>query len=178
MPRPVLLVRPREGKPDLGREPRLKSILVPLDGTPLAEQVLEPAVALGKLFDAEFTLVRVDKPVVRPRYLPDGGTALGLTHSVLEQVQDLQRRSREESQKYLDGVAARLAARGFRVHTRVVIDEQPAPGILLEAEARRADLVAIETHGRRGLSRLVLGSVADKVVRGGAVPVLLHRPAQ
>jgi nucleotide-binding universal stress UspA family protein len=175
-PLPVLLVRPQEGKADFQRESQLKSIVVPLDGSPLAEQVLEPALAVGKLFDAALTLVRVDRPVVRPTYLPEGSSILGLTHSVLEQVQELQHRAQEESQKYLEGVAAKLAARGFRVHTRVVIDEQPAAGILLEAQARHADLIALETHGRRGLSRLIRGSVADKIVRSGIVPVLLHRP--
>lgn len=177
-PRPVLLVRPHEGKPDLTREPAFRSIVVPLDGTPLAEQVLEPAMAIGKLHEATFTLVRVNKPAVRPSYLPEGSTIVGLTHSVLEQIHEVQQQAQEEAQRYLDTVAAKLVQRGFRVHTRVVIDEQPAVGILLEAQACHADLIAMETHGRRGLSRLFVGSVADKVVRGGVVPVLLHRPEQ
>jgi nucleotide-binding universal stress UspA family protein len=133
LPRPVLLVRPHEGKPDLGRQPELKSIVVPLDGTPLAEQVIEPALELGKLFNAEFTLLRVNKPVLRPSYLPDGSTVLGLGHSVLVQVNDLQREAQEDARKYLNGVAAKLAERGFAVQTRVVINEEPAAGILQEA---------------------------------------------
>jgi nucleotide-binding universal stress UspA family protein len=58
------------------------------------------------------------------------------------------------------------------VRTRVAIDEEPALSILLEANASYADLIAMESRGRRGLFR---GSVADKVVRGAGVPVLLHR---
>jgi len=69
-----------------------------------------------------------------------------------------------------------MQASGFQVLTRVVIDEQPAVGIMLEAQIRHADLIAMETHARRGLSRLILGSVADKIIRGGALPVLVSRP--
>jgi nucleotide-binding universal stress UspA family protein len=75
-------------------------------------------------------------------------------------------------------VAARLRAQGARVRTDVMLEQRPAAGILAEADATQADLIAIETHGRRGLARLFLGSVADKLVRTGAVPVLLHHSAR
>jgi nucleotide-binding universal stress UspA family protein len=178
MPRPVLLVRPPEGKCNFRRLPELKSILLPLDGTALAEQAIEPALALGRLFDATYTLVRVNKPVIRPTYLPEGTSTSALAHGVLEQIEGLHRQAKKEAKGYLDGVAAKLAARGFTVDTQVIIDEKPAAGILAEARARHADLIAMETHGRRGLSRLLLGSVADKVVRGSVIPVLLSRPAK
>jgi nucleotide-binding universal stress UspA family protein len=61
----------------------------------------------------------------------------------------------------------------MNVHTEVVQDGPPASGILQFAEDRHADLIAIGTHGRGGLSRAVLGSVADKVVRGAHCPVLV-----
>ena len=60
----------------------------------------------------------------------------------------------------------------------MVVDQQPGAAIVHEAATPAADLVALETHGRRGLSRLILGSVADKVIRGAAVPVLVHKPKQ
>jgi nucleotide-binding universal stress UspA family protein len=62
------------------------------------------------------------------------------------------------------------------VQTRVVSHEQPAAAILNDASAHGADLVALATHGRGGLKRLLLGSVADKVLRGGTTPVLVCRP--
>lgn len=173
---PILLIRPTEGKPELARKAELKSILVPLDGTAMSEQVLEPVLTLGKLFGSEVVLLRVIKPVLRPSYLPQGGTILGVTQSVLEQIHLMQRQAQEEAQKYLNSVAARVAERGFTVHTRVVIDEEPAAGILLEAQGRHVDLIALETHARRGLPRILLGSVADKIVRVGTVPVLLNHP--
>jgi nucleotide-binding universal stress UspA family protein len=174
---PVLLVRPGEGKPDLRREAPLKSIAVPLDGTPLAEEAIEPALALGKLFDAEFTLVRVYRPPIRPSYLPGGVDSLG-TPLASKQLQEIQRRDQDEAQKYLDGIASQLTAQGARVRTQVVMEEEPAAGILAGVEASHAGLIALETHGRRGLARLFLGSVADEVVRHGEVPVLLHRAAR
>ena len=59
----------------------------------------------------------------------------------------------------------------------MLIDRSPAGGILAEATARHADLIALETHGRRGLARLLFGSVADDVLRGGEAPVLVHHHA-
>lgn len=177
MPRPVLLVRPPEGKPDLKRLPQFKSILIPLDGTPLAEQVIDPAVALGQHFGAEYTLVRVNLPVLRPTYLPEGSGMFGITHGVLENITLLQRQALEESTHYLRGVAEKLKARGLRVNTRVLVDEEPAVALLAEAQARGADLIAMETHARRGLSRLINGSIADRIVRAATMPVLLNRPA-
>ncbi len=150
MPRPVLLVRPPEGECDFRRFPELRSILLPLDGTPLAEQVIEPTLGLGQFFDATYTLVRVDNPMTQ--------------------------QAQKDSKTYLEEVAAQLATRGVSVNTQLVIDEEPAAAILAEARARQASLIAMETHGRGGLSRLLLGSVAEKVVRGSVVPVLLNRP--
>lgn len=178
LPRPVMLIRPHEGKPELHHEFDLGNIVLPLDGGPLAEKILEPALELGKLFESTLTLVRVIKPAIRPSYLPDGATIQGLTHSVLEQIHELQKQAQDEAQAYLDALAEKLRQRGFKVQTRVVVDEQPAVGIMLEAQIRHAGLIAMETHGRKGLSRLLLGSVADKIVRGGVVPVLLNRPIE
>jgi nucleotide-binding universal stress UspA family protein len=103
---------------------------------------------------------------------------LGLTHSVLEQAQARQRERQEEAQTYLEHLAQRVASKGCRLQTRVVIEERPDTGILQEEQVGDADLIAMETHGRHGLSRLLLGSVADQIVRGGIVPVLLHRPGR
>ena len=72
--------------------------------------------------------------------------------------------------------ADRLRGRGLHVQTRVAEAETPAPAILDAAKEVGADLIALATHGRRGIKRLLLGSVADKVVRGGGLPVLLLRP--
>jgi nucleotide-binding universal stress UspA family protein len=77
----------------------------------------------------------------------------------------------------LHGVAERLRARSVSAQTCVVVGENPAEAILDVVRTRGLDLVALETHGRRGLNRLLLGSVADKVVRGASTPVLVDRAA-
>lgn len=173
---PLLIYRPQDGAADFARAFDLKRILVPLDGSPLAEQILEPAVSFAALFGAELLLAQVVQPVLRPVYAPDGSTAVALAHSgELENIPALQERLVDEARTYLLRLAASLRGRGARVDTTVVVEEQPAVGLLREAQAKRAGLIAMETHARRGLARLFLGSVADKVVRAGAVPVLLGR---
>jgi nucleotide-binding universal stress UspA family protein len=176
LPRPVLLVRPGEGQADLKRDPDLRTILLPLDGTQLAERIITPAVELGKLFESAFVLVRIVRPVLRPSYLPEGGTLQGLAHSAVEEIQVAQKRLEEEAQGYLDDVADAFRKQHVRVSTRVLVDDEPAAAILREAQHRNAGLIAMETHGRRGLARLFSGSMADKIVRAGTVPVLLNRP--
>jgi nucleotide-binding universal stress UspA family protein len=178
LPIPVLLVRPAEGSVDLDAPPAIESILIPLDGSPLAEQIIEPALALGGILGAAFTLVRVISPGVRLDYAPENMALERLADDVLERSRACQDRLRAEAQAYLDSIAALLRSQNLRVETCVVADEQPAVGILREAAVFRADLIALGTHGRRGLARLLLGSVADKVVRGGHLPVLLRRPTQ
>jgi nucleotide-binding universal stress UspA family protein len=155
---PLLLVRPGQEALDLGREVVLRHVLVALDGTPFAERVLGPAEALVRTMDADCTLVRAVPAAP--------ASAGGVT------VAD---RLRREADEYLQAVAGRLRAGGLRVQTRVAAGAQPAAAILQEAAG--FDLVALESHGRGGLSRLLLGSVADKVVRGSEVPVLVCRAA-
>ena len=83
---------------------------------------------------------------------------------------------RAEAQTYLDQVADRLRGHGQVVETRIVLGP-PAITILDYAHEHAADLIAMATHGRGGVARMLLGSVADKVVRGSGTPVLLRRPA-
>ena len=174
---PLLLVRPEADAPDLDREPDLTRMLLPLDGTPLAEQILEPAVALAGLIPgAEVILVRAIHALVPAEAVPDTRDSEKEARTLVGQLDAMQARLREEAQRYLDGVAGRLQARGLRARTEVVAEDHPAVAILREAERQRAGVIALETHGRRGLARLILGSVADKVVRGAHVPVLVHRP--
>jgi nucleotide-binding universal stress UspA family protein len=166
-PMPILLLRPRETPPDLEQMPEIKHILVPLDGSALAERILPPATALGALTNAAFTLLHVialdavagyamDWPIVRS----EAGTLAA---------------RRAAAQTYLDRVAERLGAQSLAVHT-AVIGGQPAPAILEYAGDHAIDLIALATHGRSGAARILLGSIADKIVRGATTPVLLYRP--
>jgi nucleotide-binding universal stress UspA family protein len=176
LPMPLLLLRPGDAELKLTREPLLKHILIPLDGSPLAEQILEPAVALGSLVGADCTLVRVIKPMtVAGVELPAPSPSL-FGQTLLEQLKLLHEQELTDAREYLDYIAERLRARSLRVQTRVAVHEKPAVAILDEIRTHPVDLVALATHGHGGLTRLFLGSVADKVVRAGNVPVLIHRP--
>ena len=78
---------------------------------------------------------------------------------------------------YLEKMAQKLKSQGHRAEIRVIVNEQAAVALLDTAKQVQADAIALCTHGRRGLSRLFLGSVADKILRGALLPVLIHRPA-
>jgi nucleotide-binding universal stress UspA family protein len=176
---PLLLVRPDEQPVALEREPELGKVVIALDGTPLAEQVIEPAVTLAGLMpSASVTLMRAIHPVVPIDTTPDVPETESEARHLVEQVQQMQAKLRSDAESYLEGVAGRLRGRGLAVQTEVVVEDQPAAAILHEAEKTRAGLIAVATHARRGLSRLMLGSVADKVVRGAHTPVLVYHPKQ
>jgi nucleotide-binding universal stress UspA family protein len=167
---PILLVRPRETASELRGEPALRHILIPLDGSALAEQMVRPAVALGTVMQADYTLFQVVPHVRLPGFDPTGSELSETTEP------PLLGQHRREAEYYLDQIADGLRAQGRRVQTRVVVHPHAAAAILEEVQARGIDLLALATHGRGGLPRLLLGSVADKVLQGAAIPVLLYRP--
>jgi nucleotide-binding universal stress UspA family protein len=167
LPMPLLLLRPQEPAPEMGREPTIKYILLPLDGSEAAEQVVEPAAALGTLMQAEFTLLRVVNPVAP---LTDVGSG-----SPSQSSQTREEQLQAEAQAYLDRVAEQLQARSLPVQTRVVVHEHPAVAILNE-HTHDIDLMAFTTRGHRALPWLFLVSTADKLLRGASTPVLVQRP--
>ena len=165
---PLLLVRPAEGSPDLSSDPAPRRILVPLDGSRFAEHVLPMAVAVGELCGSEYRLLRVVPPVRMGGW--DG------TRKPPEGVRTVAEQLEADARRYLNGLAAHAPGLGAaRVH--VAVTWPPAGAILDDAAAGDIDLIAMETRGHGGIARLLLGSVADKVVRGATVPVLLRRPA-
>ena len=149
--------------------PAFKRILVPLDGSALAEAVLDPAVSLGTPGVTTYTLLTVVAPLLVGVH-PYPGRATAFDRD------DLARR-RQEAQTYLDRVAGELRRSAATVDIRVTEHLQAAPGILETAAAEGVDLIALATRGRGALPRLVLGSVADKVVRGAETSVLVLRPS-
>ncbi|MEX2295139.1 MAG: universal stress protein [Gemmatimonadota bacterium] len=181
-PVPVLLIRPTGEDAATGEDavpgdepsrtdlshlpPPFKRVLLPLDGSPEAERLLEIAAPLASGSDTEVLLLRAVPP-----FIPCGSPYV--PHVV--------RGAEEETmvtaaaQEYLDALATRVPV--GRVVTRVTTIGQPALAILDVAEEEGADLIAMSTAGRGGVSRMLLGSVADKVIRGSAVPVLLYRYA-
>jgi len=155
-----------------GEATSLAHLLVPLDGSDLAEQGLARALELGRLVGERLTLVRVQPPAMLPGLgYPDVPVQVDV-----EAVRDLERQATE----YLEGCAERVRRElpALQVETIVVTEPGTAEAILETADAVGADLVSMATHGRGGLQRLLLGSVADKVLRAGSRPVLLQRPGR
>jgi nucleotide-binding universal stress UspA family protein len=140
-------------------------ILVPLDGSPLAEQALPHAEKIARAFHGEIVVLRV--PTIPPSltFGPDPGVLLP---TLLNEAYD-------EADAYLDNVVRRLHAHGIVAH-KVPMDPGPvAEAILDYARDADIDLIVMSTHGRSGIGRWVYGSVADRVLRGAEVPVLLIR---
>jgi len=165
---PVVLVRPPEPPSEsLGEAPPFRAMLVPLDGSSRAEGVLEWVVRIAQPARSECRLLTVVPPP--PRF-----TTPYLPHAAREVRESLEC-GRERAEKYLVGAAQRLREAGLAVTTKVEVGIRPAAGILRAADDPTVDLVAIATHGRSGVSRIMLGSVADKVVRGADLPVLVVR---
>jgi nucleotide-binding universal stress UspA family protein len=144
---------------------RYKHILVPLDGSALAELALADAFSLAHLSQAEVTLLRVISPI-------EEALEAGTNHPIFVDQQ-------WESQKasalhYLVSVCDRIDCKNIPVH-KVVELGRAAETIIGYAHEHPIDLIVMATHGRSGLPRWVYGSVADKVLRGAEVPVLLVR---
>lgn len=166
---PVILVRPEEDQePVQDFTHSFETLLIPLDGSHLSESAMEHATEFGELFDSAYHLTRiVSYPIdIASPYLPHTAQ---LNQQVMED-------AKKGAAEYLEGKAEEMRRRGLRVTTSVVVDAQAGQGILAETEAVGADMVAMATHGRKGISRVMLGSAADKVLRGIHTPLLLYRP--
>jgi nucleotide-binding universal stress UspA family protein len=142
------------------------TILVPLDGSSLAEAVLPYADALARLLTARLHLLTVIESV------PD--MLWGLSPADRERFAEAQRTA---GQQYLDRMAADVIQRGGASSSSVQSGE-PSAAILAAGDAPEVMLIAMATHGRGGAARLVLGSVADKVMRLGSCPTLLVRTGE
>jgi nucleotide-binding universal stress UspA family protein len=155
---PLLLVRPQPSEIRTGDGTFAPGrIVVPLDGGQMAETALSEACALAGAFGATLELVRV----TRGSGLPASSREVG--------------EGRADAREYLEEVARRLRCQGETVTVVTITDPRPAQAILEQAGG---DLVVMATHTRSTPERTLLGSVADKVVRGTLGPVLLVPPPQ
>src|SRR5690606_22526567 len=150
------------------RSPRsaamIKTVLVPLDGSRFSEQAVPLGLAVARAANAELRFAHVHFPLAFE----------GLPYAEQDQRWDIQ--AREQELEYLDEVAERVRGAG---HDRVAVellDGDVVPALLGHARAVGADLVVLSSHGRGGVERAWLGSVADGLVRRSHLPVLLVRP--
>jgi nucleotide-binding universal stress UspA family protein len=162
---PVLAVGPNsvEGK-DL--DGAIRSVAVPLDGSSMAETVLPHVEKLAELLSLEVVLLRV------VRMVP---WAYGAHERVPMDTTEIEEALEVEAREYLEAVKTRLAAKGIRCRVEV-LHGVPWDKVVNFAGKTNDTMVAISTHGRSGITRLVMGSVADMLIRSLETPVLVVRP--
>ena len=152
-----------------------KRILVALDGSELAERILPHVRALAERFGSAVTLVRATTPVAT--IIAQAG--VGAEPAVVTAIDpdQLVESERTEAAGYLESLAERLRRQGLDVACQQS-EGSPADVILEHARSLPAELVALTTHGRGGIGRMVFGSVAEEVLRSAPCPVLLVRIEQ
>lgn len=161
---PVLLVRPEDGAEGGPRWADPLEVVVTVDGTAFSETALAVATDLSALFDARITLVRV---VPYPYDVSAVGGGMVVDYS------DLIATAEAEGKRYLADLTERIEGLVPRVDGEMLVSASPASGILEIAAQREADVIVVASHRRSGLSRLVLGSTTDKLVRGAERSVLV-----
>lgn len=144
-----------------------KKIMVPLDGSALAECVFPHVEAFIKGFSIrDVILVRVVEPEI-PSYL--GETPID--PQILAEQESIRKSSAKD---YLNEVGTRLKQKGTSLQTEVIVG-RVTESLIDYVEQNHVDLILIATHGRSGVTRWVRGSVADKILRSANVPVLMVR---
>ena len=163
---PLLIVRPIDGL-DPVAPVKLETVFVPLDGSGLAEKVLPHVVALSNPLKLEVQLVRVYTLPAQAYVLGDG---------VIAQSPALYKdEMKREAENYLDGKVQELRAEGLENVITTAIQGDPASEIIDLGRKTENNLIAMTTHGRSGVGRWMLGSVAEKVIQHSRDPVLLIR---
>lgn len=163
----------------------MQPILVPLDGSVLAEQALVPAQALAASLGAAVHLLHVVSEADRYHVLLEEETVarqLGYGYGVSAATQPTLSRDtwltlRQNAEAYLESQAERLQEAGLQVTSEVRLGV-PADVIVEVAESRHTGMIVMATHGYSGLKRWALGSVTDKVVHAAPVPVLVVRGSE
>ncbi|MBX3171205.1 MAG: universal stress protein [Candidatus Eremiobacteraeota bacterium] len=139
-----------------------RKILVPLDGSEESERALEPARELARAFQAELRLVTVEEMPEEP---VSGEWELTLGGFI--------ERKRQETQENLNRLAETWRGESYSITTAVLPLGSPVTRIRAEARECKADLIVLFSHGRSGLSRVLLGSVAERLTRNAPCPVMI-----
>ena len=146
-----------------------RKILVPLDGSELAECALAHAIEIAKAFSAEVVLVSVTETKQGFRVVNDFSQS-----SEQRLIPEGTGKLEEQAQNYLAKIVKRITTEGVTVATDVEYGN-PADGILASVQLYNCDLIVMSSHGRSGPSKWTHGSVAEKIFRASTVPVLMVR---
>jgi nucleotide-binding universal stress UspA family protein len=171
---PLFIVRPKATQVPTG-EVRLKTVIIPLDGSDLAEQVLPQVAGLARPLALDVKLLRVNPSVEEHQVYferhPVGSGATVYSGPYGEFSREADARAME----YLHEVRQKLHRRGVWSVEETLLRGRPAEAIVDMAQETPGSLVAMTTHGRSGIGRWLLGRVADRVIRGSGAPVLVVR---
>lgn len=146
-----------------------KKILIPTDGSPLAAQAANKGICLARQIGAEVVAVYVTQPFAATVGFDGMAAAYAITD------EDYEKTAAEQSQKYLKAVLDRAETAGVKASGHSVSNFNVADGIVQAGEKHGCDLIFIGSHGRSGLSRLLLGSVTIKVLSLARTAVLVYR---
>lgn len=174
---PVLFVRAGEAMAYPTPHPGFRRIMIPLDGSSLAEEILEPATAVNIPGESVYLLLRIIRPMVLGNVDNLDMVSDQIGPVVMKGLEATFTEECKAAEDYLASVAVRMKKQGLRVETAWIAHEDPSAAILDAIKDHDIDLMAIATHGRSGFRRLILGSVADKLLRCADIPVLVHRPS-
>jgi nucleotide-binding universal stress UspA family protein len=145
-----------------------KHILIPTDGSAVSAKAVKAGIALAKEHGARVTGYHAVEPV--PTHLYGEGYIADR-----QTVAEFERRIRAAAKKHIGAIAREALKAGVRFDPVVQTSFRPYDGIVATAKKRKCDLILMSSHGRRGLERFAVGSVADKVIQRSSVPVLVYR---
>jgi nucleotide-binding universal stress UspA family protein len=145
-----------------------KHILIPTDGSPVSTKAVKAGIALAKEHGAKVTGYHAVEPIPMhlygEGYVPDRAM-----------IEAFERRQQAAAKKHVSALAREALAAGVAFEPVVQTSNRPYDGIVETANKRKCDLILMSSHGHRGLNRMMLGSVADKVIQRAKVPVLVYR---
>jgi nucleotide-binding universal stress UspA family protein len=143
-----------------------RKIMVPLDGSELAECVLPHIEAIAQLSKESVELVHVIEPLELPTR---GGIALSI-----DDLKQIELHAKNDAESYLRGIVERLKLAGIKAHSKLLTGKA-ADSLVDYIHKSNFDLLIMATHGRSGISRWIWGSVAEKILHSSSIPVLLVR---
>ena len=154
-----------------------KTIIVPLDGSRFGSVALRYAIDIVNRYKARLILVRA---VERTIPISAAGSSMAMetatsSRLAIEAAETEDKIHEKHAKRYMSNKVRELAAEGVKAEYRIEMGD-PYEAIMDVCKHEKADLVVMTTHGKSGLKRAILGSVADKVVRDARVPVLVIRP--
>ncbi len=153
----------------MGANTMFKKILIPTDGSSLSAQAANKGVCFAREIGAEIIALHVTQPFAATVGFDGMAAAYAITD------EDYDKTAQEQAQKYLKAVLDRAETAGVKAKGRSVSNFNVADGLVQVAEEEGCDLIFIGSHGRSGLSRLLLGSVTNKVLSLAKTAVLVYR---